>query len=109
MSTNLYGAGDNFDLQSSHVLPALIRSGAVLREYSLGGYLVEPLCLFHPTLGCGFVGWVKRIRGSHHIFTRDDVVEILNLQPKGHKAKAYQVKQVRDILVKYRLGDSDVD
>ncbi len=25
MPTNLYGAGDNFDLQSSHVLPALIR------------------------------------------------------------------------------------
>ncbi len=25
MPTNLYGPGDNFDLQSSHVLPALIR------------------------------------------------------------------------------------
>jgi len=25
MPTNLYGAGDNFDLQSSHVIPALIR------------------------------------------------------------------------------------
>ena len=55
------------------------------------------------------LGFDERIRGSHHIFTRDDVVEILNLQPKGHKAKAYQVKQVRGILVKYRLGDSDVD
>ena len=55
------------------------------------------------------LGFEERIRGSHHIFTRDDVVEILNLQPKGHKAKAYQVKQVRGILVKYRLGDSDVD
>ena len=25
MPTNLYGPGDNFDLQNSHVLPALIR------------------------------------------------------------------------------------
>jgi GDP-L-fucose synthase len=25
MPKNLYGPGDNFDLQSSHVLPALIR------------------------------------------------------------------------------------
>lgn len=51
----------------------------------------------------------KRVRGSHHIFTREDVEEILNLQPKGNKAKAYQVKQVRNILIKYRLGDSYVD
>ena len=33
----------------------------------------------------------KRVRGSHHIFIREDVIEILNLQPKGKKAKAYQV------------------
>ena len=25
MPTNLYGPGDNFDLQNSHVLPALLR------------------------------------------------------------------------------------
>lgn len=51
----------------------------------------------------------ERIKGSHHIFSREDVVEIINLQPKGNKAKAYQVKQVRAILVKYRLGEPDVD
>jgi len=35
MPTNLYGPGDNFDLQSSHVLPALIRKfhEAKLREH----------------------------------------------------------------------------
>jgi hypothetical protein len=37
------------------------------------------------------------------------VAEILNLQPKGSKAKPYQVRQVRSILVKYRLGETDVD
>lgn len=55
------------------------------------------------------LGFAERVRGSHHIFTRDDVVEILNLQPKGANAKPYQVKQVRAVLVRYRLGESDVD
>jgi len=45
----------------------------------------------------------ERIRGSHHIFTRTDVEEILNLQPNGSKAKTYQVRQVRGILIKYRM------
>jgi hypothetical protein len=34
------------------------------------------------------------------------VAEIVNLQPKGAKAKAYQVKQVRAILLKYKMGGS---
>ena len=45
-----------------------------------------------------------RIKGSHHIFFKNDVDEILNLQPIGHLAKAYQVKQVRDVLLKYQLA-----
>ncbi len=32
MPTNLYGPGDNFDLQSSHVLPALIRKAVEAKE-----------------------------------------------------------------------------
>jgi predicted RNA binding protein YcfA (HicA-like mRNA interferase family) len=50
------------------------------------------------------LGFDERIRGSHHIFTREDVAEILNLQPKGAKAKPYQVKQVRGVVVRYKLG-----
>jgi predicted RNA binding protein YcfA (HicA-like mRNA interferase family) len=38
------------------------------------------------------LGFVERIRGSHHIFWKDGAEEILNLQPKGGKAKPYQVK-----------------
>lgn len=45
-----------------------------------------------------------RIRGSHHIFRKEDVVEKINLQRAGSKAKPYQVKQVRNVLVKYKLG-----
>ena len=48
----------------------------------------------------------ERIRGSHHIFIRDDVAEILNLQPGGGgQSKPYQVRQVREIIVKYRLSE----
>jgi len=53
------------------------------------------------------LGFTERIRGSHHIFTRDNVEEILNLQPKGAKAKPYQVKQVRNVILKYKLGGQD--
>jgi len=53
------------------------------------------------------LGFSERHRGgSHHIFTRDSVVEILNLQPRGGgEAKAYQVKQVRDIILRYQLAE----
>ncbi|HON92200.1 MAG TPA: hypothetical protein PLT20_07430 [Sedimentisphaerales bacterium] len=46
----------------------------------------------------------ERIRGDHHIFTRPDIEEILNLQPKGAMAKAYQVKQVRNVILRHKLG-----
>jgi hypothetical protein len=55
------------------------------------------------------LGFVERIHGDHHIFTKDEVEEIVNLQPKGSKAKAYQVKQVRGLIVKYKLGGYDID
>ena len=48
-------------------------------------------------------GFAERIRGDHYIFTKDGIAEILNLQPKGRHAKPYQVRQVRGVLVKYRL------
>jgi hypothetical protein len=49
----------------------------------------------------------ERIRGDHHMFWKDGVAEIINLQPKGAKAKPYQVRQVRSILLRYKLGVSD--
>jgi len=50
------------------------------------------------------LGFKEHIRGSHHIFRREDVLERINLQKDGTIAKAYQVKQVRNILLKYKLG-----
>ena len=52
-------------------------------------------------------GFSLRIRGSHHIFFKEGIEEILNLQAKGTKAKAYQVKQVRELITKHKLVDSD--
>ena len=49
------------------------------------------------------LGFDERIKGDHHIFTMDGVEEILNLQAKDGKGKPYQVKQVRDVMLKYRL------
>jgi len=53
------------------------------------------------------LGFEKRTRGDHHIFTRTGIKEILNLQPQGAMAKPDQVKQVRNVIVKYKLGVND--
>jgi hypothetical protein len=50
-----------------------------------------------------------RIKGSHHICSRADVAEIINLQPVGSMAKPYQVKQVRELIVKYKLAVKESD
>lgn len=50
------------------------------------------------------LGFTVRIKGDHFIYFRDGVDEIINIQPVGSKAKPYQVKQVRNIILKYRMG-----
>ena len=50
------------------------------------------------------LGFTVRIKGDHFIYTKPDVAEIINLQPLGAKAKAYQVKQVRTLILKYKLA-----
>jgi hypothetical protein len=55
------------------------------------------------------LGFDERIRGGHHIYTKTEVTEIIDLQPKGSKAKPYQVKQVRNLILKYKLAGEDLD
>ena len=50
------------------------------------------------------LGFRERIKGDHHIFTMKGVEEILNLQPREGKAKSYQVKQVRNVILRYDLA-----
>jgi HicA toxin of bacterial toxin-antitoxin, len=50
------------------------------------------------------LGFTERIRGSHHLFRKEGMVDKVNLQCDDGKAKPYQVKQVRAIILKYRLA-----
>lgn len=52
----------------------------------------------------GQLGFEKRIKGSHHLFTKYGVEEMINIQKDGSKVKPYQVRQVRQIILKYKLG-----
>ena len=38
------------------------------------------------------------------MFRMTGVEEKINLQKEGSKAKTYQVKQVRNVILKYKLG-----
>jgi hypothetical protein len=51
------------------------------------------------------IGFDERIRGGHYTFRKGGIEEKINLQKDGDKAKPYQVRQVRNILIKYRLMD----
>lgn len=49
------------------------------------------------------LGFQCRIKGDHFIYYKNGVDEIINIQPDGNKAKAYQVKQVRSLILKYKM------
>ena len=53
------------------------------------------------------LGFDERVKGSHFIYTGTGVAEIINIQARGSKAKAYQVRQVRNIILKYKLRVKD--
>ncbi|NEO87454.1 MAG: type II toxin-antitoxin system HicA family toxin [Spirulina sp. SIO3F2] len=72
----------------------------ILRGSSDSNINFSELCTFLVRLGFG-----ERVRGDHYIFTRDDIEEIINIQPRGAKAKSYQVRQIRELIIKYQLGD----
>jgi hypothetical protein len=50
------------------------------------------------------LGFDVRIKGRHHMFRKEGIVEKINLQREGNMAKPYQVKQVRNVILKYKLG-----
>jgi predicted RNA binding protein YcfA (HicA-like mRNA interferase family) len=73
---------------------------SVLRGTSDANISFKDLCKLLETLG-----FTERVRGDHSIYTKPQIEEILNIQPIGALAKAYQVKQVRAVILKYKLGD----
>lgn len=50
------------------------------------------------------LGFQCRIKGDHFIYTKEGVEDIINIQPARNKAKPYQVKQIRQVILKYHLG-----
>lgn len=68
------------------------RSDANIRFDALRRYLLR-------------LGFVERVRGSHHVFRKTGVRELINLQRDGSQAKPYQVRQVRHVLLRYDLGE----
>ena len=50
------------------------------------------------------LGFEERKRGSHHTFRKEGIEEKINLQRDNSKAKAYQVRQLRAVILKYKLG-----
>ena len=54
------------------------------------------------------LGFSHRIKGDHFIYYKNGVDEILNIQPlSGGMAKAYQVKQIRNLIFKYKIGEDN--
>jgi hypothetical protein len=66
----------------------------------------ERLCTIAEVFGFRF----SRQQGSHKVYVKDGVEEILNFQNVNGKAKPYQVKQFIGILEKHKLmeGEDDV-
>ena len=52
------------------------------------------------------LGFEERVKGNHHLYRKPEVYEKINIQKDGNKAKPYQIKQVRNILLKYKFGGS---
>jgi virulence-associated protein VapD len=71
----------------------------ILRGTSDANIAFEDLCQLLRHLG-----FDERTRGSHHLFRKSGITELINLQREGSKAKVYQVRQVRSVLLTYRLA-----
>jgi hypothetical protein len=74
----------------------------ILRGTSDANISFDDLChLLHR------LGFEERIRGSHHLFRKEGVEEKINLQREGSRAKVYQIRQVRAIILRYNLGGEE--
>lgn len=66
------------------------RSDANIRFDDLRVYLLQ-------------LGFAERTRGSHHVFRKEGVPELIILQRSGAQAKPYQVRQVRQTVLRNEL------
>jgi len=54
-----------------------------------------------------YLGFAERIRGSHHVYRKEGIADKITLQRGDGHAKPYQVRQVRRLILKYKLGGDD--
>ena len=103
MPTNLYGPGDNFDLKSSHVMPALIRKAheakrtgaASIEIWGTGTPRREFLHVDDLADACVFL--MKRYSGDEHVNVGfGDDVSILELTELVKQAVGFAGEIVRD-------------
>ena len=71
----------------------------ILSGNSDAGIRFDDLCTLLEGLG-----FEQRVSGSHPLFRKAGVEERMNLQRDGNNAKPYQVKQVQNVILKYKLG-----
>jgi hypothetical protein len=67
------------------------------------GIRFEALC--RAAVAFGFR--LRGVKGSHHIFVRHGVRELVNLQEVDGMAKPYQVRQFCTIIERYRLLEEE--
>lgn len=53
------------------------------------------------------LGFNERVRGSHHMYFKSGIEDLINVQRSGHMAKPYQVRQVRGVITRYGLGGTE--
>ena len=76
----------------------------ILRASSDANIAFDDLCQLLKRLG-----FDENIRGSHHNFRKHNVEQRVNLQKDGNKAKVYQVKQVRNVIIENKLNEIEGD
>jgi predicted RNA binding protein YcfA (HicA-like mRNA interferase family) len=59
------------------------------------------------SLVTGFGFELRRVGGSHHIYSHPAILELLNLQDVGGQAKPYQIRQVLRLVERYNLELED--
>ncbi len=85
-------------------LPRLRGKHRKLLERIVGGHSDASIPFDRLCALLGRLGFAERVRGSHHVFSRQDIPELLDLQEtREATAKPYQVKQVRELLTKYKI------
>jgi hypothetical protein len=76
------------------------------RNYSFKSFVERRMRTFHSMRSdpCSAGSGLLSIFAGAIISSRVTALRKSSMQPKGAQAKAYQVKQIRQVILKYRLG-----